>query len=83
LADETPQEREALAKLDEATREVGWDEQHNEGERRLKRSFGVPLLWNLPGLPRFRKIKGDPVPEPVDDADPKDERGLRDVHPDR
>ena len=28
---------------------------------------------------RFQRVTADPVPEPVDDEDPGDERGLRDV----
>jgi hypothetical protein len=78
---ESPQEKQALAKLDEETREVAWDEFDKESDRELSTGgwwsrrplarFGRPRL--------FRRVKGDPEPEPVDDDDPGDEHGLRDA----
>ena len=72
---ESPQE-EALGKLDEVTRDVAWQEFDKEADRELNtgwrgglRRFGRPRL--------FRRVKGDPEPEPIDDDDPGDERGLR------
>jgi hypothetical protein len=85
---ESPEEKEALAKLDEETRDVAWDEFDKEADRELSvplvgggltlRGPG-PLGWFFGRLRPFRWKKGDPVPEPVDDPDPTDERGLRDV----
>jgi hypothetical protein len=82
---ESPEEKEALAKLDEVTREVANDELHKEEDRELSTSlagpgYGVPgpVAWFGRFRP-FRWKKGDPVAEPVDDEDPGDERGLRDV----
>jgi hypothetical protein len=79
MADETPQEKEALAKLDEVTREVGAQELQKEADREVS---GLPepgpLAW-LGHIRPFRWIKGDPVTEPVDDGDPGDEHGLRDA----
>jgi hypothetical protein len=79
---ESPEENQALDKLDEQTREVAWDEFDKEADRELNTGgwwrrrplarFGRPRI--------FRRIKGDPLPEPVDDEDPGDERGLREVH---
>ena len=77
---ESPEEKAALEKLDEETREVAWEEFDKEADRELNtgrmsgswlRRFGRPRL--------FHRVKGDPEPEPVDDEDPGDERGLRDV----
>ena len=52
MADETPQEREAEAKLDEVTREVG----EQELDRVEPRTFGVlaPLMQWMP-WPRRRR----------------------------
>jgi hypothetical protein len=83
---ESPEEKEALAKLDEATREVAWQEEQKEADRELSTSFSLRFGMAVPGplalFGRFRPFrwkKGDPVPEPVDDPDPNDERGLRDA----
>jgi hypothetical protein len=78
MTDETPQEREALAKLDEVTREVGAEELGKEADREVRGFAPGPLAW-LGRIRPFRRIKGDPVVEPVDDEDPVDEHGLRDA----
>jgi hypothetical protein len=78
---ESPQEIAAEKKLDEATREVAWDEFGKEAVREQQGGFFGPLKLS------FRRekpdplhhVEGDPVPEPVDDSDPGDERGLRDA----
>ncbi len=82
---ESPEEQQALEKLDEATRNVAWDEFDKEADRersqspwRPFRSFPGPMGW-LGRRRRFQRVTADPVPEPVDDEDPGDERGLRDV----
>ena len=77
---ESPQEKEALEKLDEETREVAWDEFDKETDREAN-------TWRMSGswlrrfgrFRRFHYVKGDPEPEPVDDEDPGDEHGLRDA----
>jgi hypothetical protein len=77
---ESPEEKEALAKLDEVTREVAWQEEDKEADRELNTGWWWRLGGGLTqfGRPRrFRRVKGDPEPEPVDDDDPGDERGLR------
>jgi len=75
---ESPEEREALANLDEVTREVEAQELQKEADRELDTGRLSPLIWL--GRPRrFRRVEGDPEPEPVDDEDPGDERGLRDA----
>jgi hypothetical protein len=83
---ETPEEKEALAKLDDETREVADDELQKEADRELNTAFSPRFGITMPGplawMGRFRPFrwkKGDPVPEPVDDEDPGDERGLRDA----
>jgi hypothetical protein len=78
---ESPEEKAALEKLDEESREVAWDELHKEADRELNTGgwwdrrplarFGHPRL--------FRRVKGDPLPEPVDGEDRGDEHGLRDA----
>jgi hypothetical protein len=78
---ESPQEREALEKLDEETREVAWDEFDKEADRELNTGgwWNRRPLGRL-GRPRlFRRAKGDPLQEPVDDDDPGDDHGLREV----
>jgi hypothetical protein len=83
---ESPEEKEALSKLDEETREAADDELQKEADRELSTAFspryGVavpgPLAW-IGRIRPFRWKKGDPVPEPVDDEDPGDEHGLRDA----
>jgi len=82
---ESPEEKEALAKLDEVTREVAADELGKEADREIGTAFSPrfggpvpgPLAWMVRRLRPFRWKKGDPVPEPVDDEDPGDEHGLR------
>ena len=82
---ESPKEKQALEKLDEATRGVAWDEFDKEKDRELhapRRWWRGPRfggLWFSARRPRLHRVKGDPVYEPVDDPDPGDERGLRDV----
>jgi hypothetical protein len=80
---ESPQEKEALAKLDEETREVAWDEFDKEADRELNtRGVIAQFFGGLArfGRPRsFHRVEGDPELEPVDDEDPGDEHGLRDA----
>lgn len=78
---ESPAEEQALANLDEATREVGWQEFEKEEEREQGGGEVGPLSLLPPRTPpvAFRHVPGDPVPEPVDDPDPADSRSLRDV----
>lgn len=79
MAEESPQEKEALEKLDEATREVAAEELQKDADREVSGAAPLgPLAW-LGHVRPFRWVKGDPVAEPVDDEDPVDERGLRDV----
>jgi len=76
---ETPEEKEALAKLDDATEQVAWGEFQKEADRELSATF-VPrgrLGWLFGRFRPFGWQKGRPVPEPVDDEDPGDEHGLR------
>jgi hypothetical protein len=89
MADESPEQRAAEAKLDEVTREVAADELEKETERETSwpvgaarggvGAFGVLSWFRVPRLRSFRRVKGDPVAEPVNDPDPGDERGLRDA----
>lgn len=78
---ESPEEKQALEKLDEETREVAWGEFDKEADREL--NTGGWWRWRPLarfGRPRpFRPVKGDPLLEPVDDADPGDEHGLREA----
>jgi hypothetical protein len=78
---ESPEEKQALEKLDEETRDVGWDEFDKEADRELNTwSWWGGLPFALVGRPRlFRRVKGDPEREPVNDEDPGDERGIRDA----
>ena len=83
---ESPEEIAAEEKLDEVTREVASAEFQKEADREVgtmfNPDFGVPVPGQDAWLGRrrkFRWVKGDPVPEPVDDEDPSDERGLRDA----
>ena len=79
---ESPEEKEALEKLDEETREVAWDEFDKEADRELNTGWwgwGRGPLALLGRSRPFRRVKGDPVPEPVADEDPGDEHGLRDA----
>ena len=74
------QEIAAEKKLDEVTREVAWDEFGKEAVREQQAFFGPSKLSFRREKPDpLRHVKGDPVPEPVDDPDPGDERGLRDA----
>ena len=75
---ESPEEKEALEKLDEETREVAGEEFQKEADRELRTGLMGPDFW-LGHFRKFRWKKGDPVPEPVDDEDPGDEHGLRDA----
>jgi len=84
MSEETPQEQEALAKLDEATREVASQELDKEIARESTWTgglgrVGVLGMFRFPRFTRFRRQPGDPVPEPVDNPDPVDEHGLRDA----
>jgi hypothetical protein len=77
---ESPQEKQALEKLDEETREVAWDEFDKEADRELNTGgWWSRRPARFGRLRLFRRVKGDPLPEPVDDDDPGDERGLRDA----
>ena len=91
---ESPEEIAAEQKLDEATREVAAQELDKETARtrgpfpggRISPYFSRLAAFSpLTSLkPRyryggFRRVKGDPLPEPVDDPDPIDEHGLRDA----
>lgn len=79
---ESPEEKEALEKLDEATREVAAQELQKEADRELSAPglFGPRRLgWMFGRFRPFRWKKGDPVPEPVDDEDPSDDRSMHDV----
>jgi hypothetical protein len=80
---ESPEEQQALEKLDEATREVAWDEEYKEADREFNtRGFIAGFMGGLArwGRPRrFRRVPGDPELEPVNDDDPGDEHGLRDA----
>jgi hypothetical protein len=77
---EPPEEKQALDKLDEETREVAWDEFDKEADRELNTGGGHRGFLFLFGRRRlFHRVKGDPEPEPVDDEDPGDEHGLRDA----
>lgn len=67
---ESPAEVQAEEKLDEATREVAWDEFEKAGGAMKQRGFFGPMRF----FGAFRR-----VPKPVDDPDPADGRSLRDV----
>ncbi|MGH2972807.1 MAG: hypothetical protein ACRDNM_05575 [Gaiellaceae bacterium] len=71
---ESSAEKEALAKLDEATREVSWQEEQKVAERGHPGARLGFLRWLMPYVP-FRRKRGGPV----DDPDPADSRSLRDV----
>jgi hypothetical protein len=78
---ESPAEQQALANLDEETRDVAWSEFDKEVEREQGGGSFGPLTFAFPRkapVP-FHHVPGDPVPEPVDDPDPADSRSLRDV----
>lgn len=78
---DSPEEEEALEKLDEGTREVAWGEFQKEADREFDTwswlSWGQLARFGRPRL--FRRVKGDPELEPVDDEDPGDEHGLREA----
>ncbi|HEY2311270.1 MAG TPA: hypothetical protein VGH46_09190 [Gaiellaceae bacterium] len=80
---ESPEEKQALEKLDEETREVSWGEFDKEADRELNtRGLMAGFIGGLArfGRPRrFHRVKGDPVLEPVDDEDPGEEHALRDA----
>lgn len=67
---DSPEEKEALAKLDEETREVGWEEEDKELARERQFSFGFGRLTSILHPVRFWS-RGDPMPG--------GERGLRDA----
>ena len=72
---ESPEEKEALAKLDEVTREAAWGEEQKEEDREVSTGGWVFGGWRGPGWlwgrsRPFRRVQGDPVPEPLDDPDP-------------
>lgn len=67
---DSPEEKEALAKLDEETREVGWEEEDKELARDVRFSFGFGWLTSIFHPVRFWS-KGDPTPG--------SERGLREA----
>jgi hypothetical protein len=67
MRDETPQERDAFAKLDEATREVGWEEFDADRTRMPPPSGSRRRLWAGWRWWRWR------------DPEPTDEHGLRDA----
>ena len=67
---DSSEEKEALAKLDEETREVGWEEEDQERAREGQFSFGFGWLTAIFHPIRFWS-KGDPMPG--------SERGLRDA----
>jgi len=67
---ESPQEKEALAKLDEETREVGWDEEDKELAREGQFFFGFGWLTSIFHPVRFWSTR-DPMPG--------SESGLRDA----
>ena len=65
--------------LDAETREVAWQEFEKEGQREQYHGFFGPFNLSLMRFrpTRFRHVRGDAVPEPVDDPDPSGEDGLR------
>jgi hypothetical protein len=67
---DSSEEKEALAKLDEETREVGWEEEDQERAREGQFSFGFGWLTAIFHPIRFWS-KGDPMLG--------SERGLRDA----
>jgi hypothetical protein len=58
---ESPEEKEALAKLDDETREVGWEEEDMELAREGQFLFGFGWLTSIFHPIRFWS-KGDPMP---------------------
>jgi hypothetical protein len=81
---ESQEERAALDKLDDETREVAWDELGKEADRERNGPWWGRGPLALLGRPRpFHRVKADPEPEPVDDEDPGGEQGLRDALRDR
>jgi hypothetical protein len=67
---ESPEQKQALEKLDEETREVGWEEEDKELAREVQFAFGFGWLTAIFHPVRFWS-KGDPMPG--------SERGLRDA----
>jgi len=91
---ESPAEIAAEQKLDAVTREVAWKEFGKEADREFNPVLALPVggarrrfVSLTPGrfiagfgrFRRFRKIPGDPVPEPFGDPDPAGPGGLRDA----
>lgn len=73
---ESLEEKEALAKLDAVTQDVAADELIKEGDREFTQ-FRPGPLWLLGAYRAIRRGIGRPLPPA--EADPIDERGLRDV----
>jgi hypothetical protein len=74
---ESPEEKEVLAKLDEETREVGWEEEDKELARDRQFLFGFGWLTSIFHPVRFWS-RGDPMPGSeggLDDALHDDEKG--------
>lgn len=80
---ESPEEKEALEKLDEATREVAAGELQKEADREVSTFWGGGpwrgLGFMFGRFRPFRRQKGDPVPQPVDDEDPAGGPSMHDV----
>ena len=77
---ESPAEVEALENLDRVTREVASQELDKEAEREQGHLWQPVAALDVGRKPvPLQHVEGDPVPEPVDDPDPSDERGLRDA----
>lgn len=73
---ESPEEKEALARLDKETREVGWEEEDKELTREGQFFFGFGWLASIFHPVRFWS-RGDPMPgseRGLDDALHDDEK---------
>jgi hypothetical protein len=75
---ESSEEIAAEKRLDEVTRQVAWGEFDKEADRERTGLLPGTMVTQGHGEP-FHRVEGDPVPEPVDDADPGDEHGLREA----
>ncbi len=76
---ESAAEKQALRNLDDVTFQVSAQELEKEAEREHGGELGdLSLMAHAPNVP-LEHVPGDPVTEPVDDPDPADRRGLRDV----
>ena len=82
---ESPEEKEALEKLDEVTREVSGQEMEKEFDREISspwifRGGGSMFAWFRGRFRVFRPPTWrDPVPEPLDDEDPAGGPSMLDV----